>query len=304
MDKIKIKVPATSANLGSGFDICGIALERPFDEMEVSVSGADTIKSIGKYSVPENMSENTCGPVVSKMRQDFGFGPLDIMINKQIRPGGGMGSSAASAAGIAYAIDKLFDLKLDDESIVKYAALGEQIAAGTPHYDNVTPAIFGGFTIVFSRNPIKIKKINAPKTLDAIIIAPEEGKISTKAARSVLPDMVSRISSQDNLQCLSSLICSMLDGNVEMLIKSMDDKIIEPARAKAGILKHFDEIKRIASSLGYGVAASGAGPAVLILGDRSNNSKNDLIAQIDQVFKEKHEIILSSISNSGATTLG
>ena len=258
MDKIKIKVPATSANLGSGFDICGIALEHPFDEMEVSVSRADTIKSIGKYGVPENLSENTCGPVVSKMRQDFGFEPLDIKINKQIRPGGGLGSSAASAAGIAYAIDKLFDLKLDGEAIVKYAALGEQIAAGTPHYDNVAPAILGGFTIVFSRNPLKIKKINAPKTLDAIIIAPEEGKISTKAARSVLPDMVSRISSQDNLQCLSSLICSMLDGNVEMLIKSMDDRIIEPARAKAGILKHFDEIKGIANSLGYGVAASGA----------------------------------------------
>ncbi len=304
MKSIRIKVPATSANMGSGFDICGIALGLPFDVMSVSVSDEDALKSSGKYRVPEKLDENTCGPVIKKMREDFGIGHLSVSMDKGIRPSSGLGSSAASAAGVAYAANKLFGLGLTDEELVRYASLGEQIAAGAPHVDNVAPAILGGFTIAFSKNPLRIKKIRAPSRLEAIILAPKEGKTSTKAARSVLPDNVSRASSQHNLQCLSALICSMLDGDIEALTKAMDDRIAEPARAKAGILRHFEEIKGAGSGLGYGVAASGAGPAILILGDRSNKNKARLLSRIDNIFKEKHEIILSRISNDGIKVLG
>lgn len=300
MEKIMVKTPATSANLGAGFDICGIALERPFDEMAVSISEKDSIKSTGQYAVPERIDENSCGPVIRRMKEDFGikYG-LEIVINKRIKPGGGLGSSAASAAGIAYSINKLFDLELSKEQLVNYAALGEKISAGVPHLDNVAPCIFGGFTIVFGKDPLKVKNVKVAGAMEAVIILPEKGKTSTKAARDVLPERISRASSQHNLRSLSSLICSMLDDDIENLTKAMDDQIVEPARAKAGILPHFYEIKKICQKFGYGVAASGAGPAILALGRKTNKGKKAMISEIENVFKEKHEVITSGISNDG-----
>jgi homoserine kinase len=305
MRSIKIRAPATSANLGSGFDICGVALEKPFDEMVVSVSEIDRISSKGRYEVPIKIDQNSCGPVINEMRSDFDIkSGLDIMIRKQIKPSGGMGSSAASAAGIAYAINKLFNLGLSNEKLVHYASFGEAVSAGVPHLDNVAPAIFGGFTVVTGREPIKIKKMDVPASMEAVIVSPENGKKSTKQAREVLPNEVSRSSAQYNMQCLSSLICSVADDDVQGVIKAMDDKIAEPARARAGILQHFYEIKKLASNLGYGVAASGAGPAILILGDKSNKGKKKLLTGIESIFKEKHEIIISRISKDGIKQLG
>ncbi|HUB92716.1 MAG TPA: hypothetical protein VL945_02040, partial [Candidatus Saccharimonadales bacterium] len=185
MDGIRIRIPATSANLGSGFDICGIALAEPFDEMEVSLADRDSIRSVGDYPVSDDLGKNTCGPVLSKMRADFGLEGkgLAISIKKGIKPSGGMGSSAASAAGMAYAIDRLFGLGLDRNALAEYASLGETVSAGSPHLDNVAPAIFGGFTVIARRDPLKIRKVEVSDMLEVIILSPEKGKSSTREAR-------------------------------------------------------------------------------------------------------------------------
>lgn len=304
MRSVRIRVPATSANLGSGFDICGIALAMPYDEMRVSVASADSVRSVGRYSVPESLGENTCGPVVASMKRDFGIGEgIGIVIEKGIKPGGGLGSSAASAAGTAFCIDRLFTLRLSKEKLVHYASLGESVSAGIPHIDNVAPAIFGGFTIVVGREPIRIRKVHIKRPLDAIVVLPEKGKPSTKAARAVLPESIARQAAQRNMERLASLICSCIDSDVKGVIRSMGDDIAEPAREGAGMLPHFYEIKKLGERFGYGVAASGAGPAVLLLGESGNPKKSLLLKGVKEIFLEKHEIIASSVQEHGITVL-
>ncbi len=304
MQSIRISAPATSANLGSGFDICGLALANPSDEMEVSISDADAVRSAGRYAVPEELEGNSCGPVIKAMRKDFGIREcLEITIDKRIRPGSGLGSSAASAAGAAYSIDRLFGLGLGAEQLVHYASLGEKVSAGVPHVDNVAPCILGGFTVVVGMNPLRIKRIQASDALEAIIVLPEHGKASTKTAREVLPGTVSRKDSQYNLRCLSSLICSMLDGDMEGVAAAMDDRIVEPARERAGLLPHLHEIRDAGRRFGYGVAASGAGPAILLLGRKGSGEKESLLSEIDGLFKEEHKIIASGVSNRGIMPL-
>ncbi len=304
MDSIKLVVPATSANLGSGFDICGIALARPTDTMWVSKADYDKIDSVGTYDVPTSLEANTCGPVIRAMRDRFGIGGVRMAINKGIKPGSGMGSSAATAAGTAFAIDKLYRLSLEKEELAQYASLGEAVSAGTPHADNVTPAIFGGFTIITSREPLRVKRIKAPPSLEAIIILPRSGKASTKAAREALPASVPREAHQRNMQLLASLICSFEDGDIDGIIASMDDAVAEPARHAAGILPHLYEVREAGRELGYGVVASGAGPSILALGKRSPRSREALVARVKDIFRESHEIITSGISNQGARKVG
>ena len=302
---MKILVPATSANVGSGFDICGVALEKPFDEMQVEIAPTSSIKNIGTHTIPEIMEQNTAWPVIEKMREDHHISEgLEITVKKGIKPASGLGSSAATAAGAAYAINELFSLHLSRDKLVEYAALAEKISAGTPHVDNVAPAIYGGFTTVIKKNPLKIKKINAPKDLEFIIILPEKGKASTAFARSILPDTIPRASAHYNLEHLSALICSFLYQDVNSIIHSLGDEIIEPARAKAGILPHYFELKKLAGDYSYAAVASGSGPAMAVVGSKNNENKQKILLEIKKIFgQEKHGIIETSISNQGARAI-
>ena len=152
--------------------------------MVIAVSGRDSIRSVGRYEVPEILGKNTCGSFIRAMKKDFGIrNGISMVIDKHTMPLGGLGSSASTAAGAAFGINRLFGLHLSRNRLVHYASLGEVISAGAPHVDNVAPAIFGGFTVVTHRNPIRIRKISVNAGLDAIIILPGIGKASTKKGK-------------------------------------------------------------------------------------------------------------------------
>src|SRR5659263_553363 len=144
-DHLKIKVPATSANLGAGFDVFGIALETPYDIIEIEKSDSTKIVMLGRDSrcVPTDPQRNIAGIIASIMKI-----PVKITIHRNIPLSSGLGSSAAPAAGVAFAINKMFALGNSREELVRIAAQGEKATSGAAHADNVAPAIYGGFVIV------------------------------------------------------------------------------------------------------------------------------------------------------------
>lgn len=145
MDRIKVRASATSANLGAGFDVLGLALDEPYDIIEVEPADRLSIRIVGRgwKSIPLEPEKNTAGLVAKAMGKD-----VLITIHSYIRPASGLGSSAAPAAGTAFAINELFSLGLSREELVPIAAKGEVAAAGVAHADNVGPCIMGGLTIV------------------------------------------------------------------------------------------------------------------------------------------------------------
>lgn len=305
MDEITIKTPATSANLGSGFDVCGIALERPFDIITIKKAPQLVIKNIGRYKALSHPKESIFTAVIEKMRQDFGFkGSFQIIINKNIRHKGGLGSSASEAVGMAFALNEIFKLSLSKKEIVHYAAFGEEFIDGSRHLDNVAPCAYGGFTISYSNNPVSIKRIAVPENLECLIISPDVEKPSTKYAREILPVKVARQDALYNNFCLAKLICGFISHDVKLIIESLDDKIVEPARARGGILINLPQLKKIGKKFGYGTAASGAGPTLIAFGDEKNLNKGKFETAVRKLFtktKCRTELIWTRPSNGGVS---
>ena len=263
---MRIKAPATSANLGAGFDVFGLALKEPYDIVDATRIPEKNvrIKLVEGYEIPLEPEENTGGYVALRMIEDFDLPEgIELRIWKRIKPKSGLGSSAATAAAAAYALNKLFDLSLSREKLVEYAALGELISAGSPHPDNVASAIYGGFTMILSRNPLKIYAVDPPADLGVVIVLPVVEKASTKKAREILPKMIELERYVYNVGMAASLVAGMSLGNIEMIKEGMNDLVVEPIRAKAGIIPEYEEVKELGRRLNAGIAVSGAGPAII-----------------------------------------
>lgn len=158
---IKVRAPSSTANLGPGFDVFGLALDAFFDEIKITKKSKG-VKIISSNSIPLQPQKNTAGVVAIHMLKKFKIKDgIEIEIKKGVPAGLGMGSSAASAAATAFALDKLFNLNLDSNSLVKFAGVGEKASAGSIHYDNVAASVLGGFVIV-KTNPLNVIQIVPP----------------------------------------------------------------------------------------------------------------------------------------------
>lgn len=305
MDEITVKTPATSANLGSGFDICGIALERPFDIINIKKAKVLSIKNTGHFVALDDPKNSIFTAVIEKMRQDFGFKEnFQITIKKNIRHKGGLGSSASEAVGIAFALNEILKLNLSKREIVHYAAYGEEFIDGSRHLDNVAPCTYGGFTISYSNNPVSVKHISVPENLECLIIIPDKEKPSTRFARDILPENVKRQDALYNNFCLAKLISGFIERDVKLIVASLDDRIVEPPRTKAGILLNLIELKKIGSKFEYGVVASGAGPTLIAFGDEKNTNKTKFEKAVQKLFlktKVKIHLLWTRPSNGGVS---
>lgn len=307
MNEITVKAPATSANLGAGFDICGLALENPFDLIRIKAAKEMSINNIGRFAALDDTKESIFATVINKLREDFGFEEnFEITIQKSIRPRGGLGGSGAEAVGTVFGVSEILGLDLRKNQIVQYAAFGEKFIAGSPHLDNVTPCTYGGFTISYSNSPIRIKRVSPPENLECLLISPDKEKPSTKFAREVLPQTVPRDNALYNNLCFAKLLCGFMDGDIELIAEALDDKIVEPARAKVGILLNLLELREIGRKYGYGFAASGAGPTLIALGNKKNGNKIEFEQAIKNLFAKtnvKIELLWTKPSEGGVSSV-
>ena len=263
--------PSTTANLGPGFDVFGLSLEAFKDkvtiELQTKCAEQISIKVIGEASspIPTKVECNCAGVVVRKMSKDFGIkNNFDITLEKNVPAGMGLGSSAASAVAAALAFNRLFDLNIETNRLLEYAAEGEVVSAGTKHFDNVSASLLGGFVLVRSSPRVEFIKIDAPEDLFAVVAVPslEVPKKKTELARRVLPQLVPLKSVVHNVSNASTIVAGFLLKDVEMISKGVNDMVVEPYRKK--LIPGYETVKR--NALGSGalaVAISGAGPSII-----------------------------------------
>jgi len=290
LSEIMVKVPATSANLGSGFDVFGLALEKPSDKVTIVQKTAGVkiqVLGFSAKTIPTMIEKNTAGVVANLMLQEFSLKTgLSITIEKGIWPGKGLGSSAASAAAVAWGLNHMFNLNLSNEQLVKFAAKGEVASAGYEHADNVSAAICGGFVIIKSYNPVEIVCLKAPSNMECCVAFPhiDTPTNKTEQARLVVPRTVPLEKLISNVGQAAAMASGFATGNVELIGKSMHDSVIEPARAF--LIPGYMKVKENALDAGAcGVTMSGAGPAVIAVVNKKNTDVAKVVAAMKEGFK-------------------
>lgn len=301
MKKVKLKVPATVANLVCGFDILGMAVHDPYDEMEFRLLETPDIiiQHTDSFGLPEEPSRNVAGIVLLKIQEHFNLkSGFEVIIHKHIKPGSGLGSSAASAAGAAFGANVLLGNKLSKEEMVHFAMFGEELASGVRHADNIAPCIYGGITLVKSTNPIDIIPLNSPD-LFVTAVHPQV-EVKTSDARQILKKNISLKSAVEQWGNIAGLIAGIEKNDFPLIGRSLNDVIIEPVRSI--LIPKFDEIKEKSLQIGsLGGGISGSGPSIFMLSEQKETAEK--IAQMmKSVYDEidiKSFVYVSKINPAG-----
>jgi homoserine kinase len=306
MEEIKIFAPATIANVSCGFDVLGLCLETVGDEMiirKTKAKGVKITKIIGQ-DLPLETEKNVAGVAVlallEKVTVDFGF---EIEIYKNIKPGSGIGSSAASSAGAVFGVNKLLGEPFSLHGLIPFAMEGERLASGTAHADNVAPALLGGFTLVRSYQPLDVIKIDSPIALYATVIHPQI-EIKTADARSVLKKNVTLKETVIQLGNLGGLISGLYTDNYELIGRSLHDEIVEPLRSI--LIPEFDNVKKMALESGaLGGGISGSGPSIFALskGEETAVKVGQAMAKVYKGLQIDFDIHVSKINVNGIKVL-
>ena len=306
MEEIRIFVPATIANVSCGFDVLGLCLEAVGDEMIIKKTAKKgiTISKIIGQKLPLNPTENVAGvaglALLEKVDIDFGF---DIEIIKNIKPGSGIGSSAASAAGAVFGINEILGKPFSLKSLIPFAMEGEKLASGTAHADNVAPALLGGFTLVRSYEPLEVIKIHTPKELYATVIHPQI-EIKTKDSRAVVKKQISLQTAVTQLGNLGGLISGLYTEDYELISNSLHDELVEPYRSI--LIPEFNAIKKTCienGALGSGI--SGSGPSIFALSKGIENAEK-VANSMKEVYNKTgidFDIHVSKINEKGIKIL-
>ena len=305
MKAIKIKAPATVANLVCGFDVLGMCLHNPYDEMEVRLldNKKVIIESADGYPLPKDPALNTAGAPLLEMLKDLekevGF---EVLINKHIKPGSGLGSSAASAAGAAVAANHLLGNRFSNEELVQFAMFGEKAASGVKHADNVAPAIYGGITLIRCIFPLDIVAIPHPP-LFVTVVHPQI-EVKTSDARQILRKEVLLKDAIKQWGNIAGLVTGFIKEDYDLIGRSLEDIIIEPVRSI--LIPGFEKVKREcreAGALGGGI--SGSGPSLFML------SKDEKTARIvEGIMKQTYDALgldyytyVTTVNQQGCTLL-
>lgn len=284
--RVKAMAYASIANLGPGFDVFAISIDAFYDVVQVELAEKPKVEvfGIGAEEIPKEMEKNSAGLVAKRILEDFRPGEnVSLKIWKGVRPGSGLGSSSASAAACALALNKLLDLRLSMLNLVKYASFGEIATAGFPHADNVSAALLGGFTVV-QYEPFSILRFDPPRNL-AFAIALPNIQLTTRMAREVIPKRISIRKLVHNVSSASFLLAGMISGEIELIGKSMSDAVVEPARAR--LIPGYNYVRKYALKAGaYGVAISGAGPAMVAVVDKREVDPKFVAERMKEGFRK------------------
>jgi homoserine kinase len=284
MKEIKIFSPASIANLSCGFDILGVCLNDIGDEIVVRKTkekGIKILKVTGQkltLDVNKNVAGVSALALLKETNVDCGF---EIEIHKGIKPGSGIGSSAASSAGSVFAINQLIGKPYSSKELIKFALEGEKIASGAAHADNVSAVLLGGFVFVRDSLNFDIFKLNNPIDLAFTILHPQiEVKTSESRALVQRPVTLDKLITQS--ANLGAFISGLYKEDYNLISRSIKDVVIEPIRSI--LIPEFEKIKEISLSnnaLGFGI--SGSGPSVFAMSKGLVNAK-----KIGNLLKENY----------------
>lgn len=287
MEEIKVFCPATIANVSCGFDVLGLALDSVGDEMTIRKTSEKGIRitKIKGQELPLETENNVAGVAGLAFLEKSDYeGGFEIEIDKRIKPGSGIGSSAASSSGAVWAMNELLGRPFTKLELVQFAMQGEKLASDVAHADNVAPAIYGGFTLVRSYEPLDIIPIPTPSELYATVIHPQI-EIKTSDSRKILKTTISMQQGIRQWGNLGGLVAGLFQNDYDLIGRSLHDHIVEPIRSI--LIPAFDDIKANALKAGaLGSGISGSGPSIFTL------SKGEKIAQkVAESMKETYQTI-------------
>jgi homoserine kinase len=302
MNAIKVFAPATVANVSCGFDVLGFALDTVGDVMHVRKTDKKgiTITKIAGANLPIEAENNVVGAagyaLLNALDSQQGF---EVEIYKKIKPGSGIGSSAASGAGMVFALNKLLGNPFSNIELMPFAMEGERLACGSAIADNVSAALYGGFTLVRSYKPLDIVSLPTPNALYATVIHPQI-EVKTEAARKILNDMVPLNDAVKQWGNVGGLVSGLYSEDYNLISRSLHDYIVEPLRAT--LIPHFDAVKKNAlkaGALGCGIAGSGPSIFALSKGLKKAEAVADAMQNVYQKTDIDFNIYVSKINTQG-----
>jgi len=286
MKEIKIFCPATIANISCGFDVLGVALDSVGDEMivrKVLEKGIRITKLTGQ-DLPLETNKNVAGVAGIALLEASDYdGGFEIEIYKKIKAGSGIGSSAASSTGAVWAMNELLGKPFSKIDLVKFAMEGERLASGVAHADNVAPALFGGFTLVRSYDPLDVIPIPSPNELYATVIHPQI-EVKTSDSRSVLRTKITLAQGIKQWGNVGGLVAGLFTSDYDLIGRSLVDHIVEPIRSI--LIPGFDDVKSEAIKAGaLGSGISGSGPSIFAFSKGADTAQK-VAESMKEVYQE------------------
>lgn len=263
---IEVRIPATSANMGPGFDCIGVALNmyNSFCVEEIE-SGLDIQGCDEAHTNENNIVYTSIQKCFNKMGYDYKNKGLRIKVKSDIPSSRGLGSSAACIVGGILCANELAGRKLSRDELLELACEIEG------HPDNTTPALLGGMTVAVSHEQrVFYERVDISRALRFCCIMPDFA-LSTKTARAILPETVSLKDAVFNIGRASLLITAMANENYELIRYACMDKLHQPYRAAyvSGYYALMEELQRLGC---LGAFLSGAGPSIIAIVHEDNPS--------------------------------
>jgi homoserine kinase len=257
--------PASVGNVAIGFDILGFSVGAIGDRATVRRCNDPgvRIKAIRGVvaDLPMEAAKNTAGRALQAMRDALAlpFG-LELELDKGIPLASGLGGSAASAVAAVVAANALLPTPCSKLELLKFAMLGEAVASGSMHVDNIAPSLYGGLVLTVGIDQPRVKQIPVPAAVRAVVVHPHMF-LSTRQARAILKGSVAMKDFVWQTANLAGFISGCYTDDIDMLRESFEDVVIEPQRA--ALIPGFGEVRRAAISAGaLGCSISGAGPTL------------------------------------------
>ncbi len=302
---ITIHAPATVANMVCGFDVLGFAVNEPYDEMHFRLRDEPGVKIINldEYNLPTDPEKNVAGAALLAMLEEVDEKTgVEVSICKKIKPGSGVGSSAASSAGAVVGLNHLLNNRFIKEDLVRFAMSGEKLASGVKHADNIAPCIYGGVTLIRSIFPLDIIPLAAP-SLYVTIVHPQI-EVRTSDARGILKQQVQLKDAIRQWGNIAGLVAGLLQNDHALIGRSLEDVLIEPVRSI--LIPGFDTIKQLSKEAGaLGGGISGSGPSVFMLSKDENTAKQ-VEAAMHTVYNQlslEHHTYVTTINQEGVRVL-
>jgi homoserine kinase len=281
---IKIYAPGTVANMVCGFDVLGFALHEPADEMWLQFMEAPgiIIHPDPQYNLPTEPEKNVAGAALLALLDEAPAGTgFELKITKHIKPGSGVGSSAASAAGAVVGANALLGNIFSKEQLVQFAMFGEKVASGVKHADNIAPCIYGGVTLIRSIHPLDIIPLPSPN-LHVTVVHPQI-EVRTADARAILKKQLLLKDAIKQWGNVAGLVAGLTLKDYDLIGRSLEDYLIEPVRSI--LIPGFDEIKKRSKSVGaLGGGISGSGPSIFML-SKTAETATAVAAEMSAVYE-------------------
>lgn len=297
----RVFAPATVANVGCGFDVLGMAIDAPGDEVEIAVE-SNLVPTDGWVKIdqitgddgklPTSAAQNTASVALNHLLSHLNWSgqAFSLKIHKKMPLGSGLGSSAASAAGALAAFNALLKAPLTPAQLLPSAMEGERIACGSAHADNVAAALFGGFVLIRSNNPVDVVPIHTSEGLCCTVVHPDL-ELKTSDSRKVLRTDIPLATAVAQWANVGGLVAGLLTEDLGLIRRSLIDHIVEPRRA--ALIPGFADVKAAAmANDALGASISGAGPSIFALSDHLEKAHK--IGQAMQKAFEKLDISAQS----------